>query len=211
MHPTLKILIIEDDAVLLTQITENITKTIVSFERQDIDIVVLEAESVKLALEAVRNDGDIQAVVFSWDVSTSWREIEVDRSGKVDNNAVVIDAIKNIRHELPVYVLGDAERGLEIVNDTRAMESFFYRNDIISDPESILGYIINDYDDRCDTPFWTAYRKYVVKLMTPGTPQDTVAVPASEIPHTSRTFMTFSGAMCCQRSLGFRGLARITL
>ncbi|MAM89817.1 aminotransferase class V-fold PLP-dependent enzyme [Allohahella sp. A8] len=172
MRPTLKILIIEDDAALLSQIVENITKTIVTFERQDIDIVVLEADNVRSALEAVRNDGDIQAVVFSWDVSTNWREIDVDRSGKVDNNAVVIDAIKHIRHELPVYVLGDAERGLEIVNDTRAMESFFYRNDIISDPESILGYIINDYDDRCDTPFWTAYRKYVVEANdswhTPG-------------------------------------------
>lgn len=163
MLPILKILIIEDDPGLLTQITENISRSIISFERHDIHIVVLEAPSVAAALELVVNDGDIQAIVFSWDVSADWSEIDADREGRIENNSAVIDAIKQIRNELPVYVLGDAERGLEIVNDTRAMESFFYRNDIISDPESILGYIINDFDDRNDTPFWTAYKKYVTE------------------------------------------------
>lgn len=170
--PNLKILIIEDDANLLAEITENITRIIINFERSDIEISVLEAATVSAALEAVREDGDIQAVVLSWDVSARWSELEPGRKGKVENNSVVMDAIKKIRPELPVYVLGDAERGLEIVNDTRVMESFFYRNDIISDPESILGYIINDFDDRNDTPFWTAYKKYVTEANdswhTPG-------------------------------------------
>jgi arginine decarboxylase len=170
--PTLKILIIEDDASLLAEITENITRIIINFERSDIEISVLEAATVSAALEAVRDDGDIQAVVLSWDMSARWSELEPGRKGKVENNSVVMDAIKKVRPELPVYVLGDAERGLEIVNDTRVMESFFYRNDIISDPESILGYIINDFDDRNDTPFWTAYKKYVTEANdswhTPG-------------------------------------------
>ena len=170
--PTLKILIIEDDASLLAEITENITRIIINFERSDIEISVLEAATVSAALEAVRDDGDIQAVVLSWDVNAGWSELEPGRKGKVENNSVVMDAIKKIRPELPVYVLGDAERGLEIVNDTRVMESFFYRNDIISDPESILGYIINDFDDRNDTPFWTDYKKYVTEANdswhTPG-------------------------------------------
>ena len=170
--PNLKILIIEDDASLLAEITENITRIIINFERSDIEISVLEAATVSAALEAVRDDGDIQAVVLSWDVSARWSELEPGRKGKVENNSVVMDAIKKIRPELPIYVLGDAERGLEIVNDTRVMESFFYRNDIISDPESILGYIINDFDDRNDTPFWTAYKKYVTEANdswhTPG-------------------------------------------
>ncbi len=170
--PELKILIIEDDANLLAEITENITRIIINFERSDIEISVLEAATVSAAMEAVREDGDIQAVVLSWDVSARWSELEPGRKGKVESNAVVMDAIKKVRPELPVYVLGDAERGLEIVNDTRVMESFFYRNDIISDPESILGYIINDFDDRNDTPFWTSYKKYVTEANdswhTPG-------------------------------------------
>ncbi len=170
--PDLKILIIEDDASLLAELTENITRIIINFERSDIEISVLEAATVSAALEAVREDGDIQAVVLSWDVSAKWRELEPGRKGKVESNSMVMDAIKKIRPELPIYVLGDAERGLEIVNDTRVMESFFYRNDIISDPESILGYIINDFDDRNDTPFWTAYKKYVTEANdswhTPG-------------------------------------------
>ncbi len=172
MRPLLKILVIEDDAILLEQITENINRIIVNFERADVEITVMEAATVSSALEMVRADGDIQAIVFSWDVSAQWKELQPGKKGKVDNNAAVLDTIKDIRPELPIYVLGDAERGLDIVNDTRAMESFFYRNDIITDPESILGYIINDFDDRNDTPFWTAYRKYVVEANdswhTPG-------------------------------------------
>ncbi len=172
MSPNVKILIIEDSQELLEQIVDGINSTIDFFERTDISISLVEASSVAQALEYVRNDGDIQAVVFSWDTDVKWKDIGSNNAGSVENNAVVIDAIKHIRRELPVYVLGDALKGLDIVNLANGMESFFYRNDIISDPESILGYIINDFDDRNETPFWSAYRKYVVEANdswhTPG-------------------------------------------
>ncbi len=172
MLPQLKILIIEDSAELLEQLATSIRSTTELFDRPDIELTVVEADSVQNALEVVHNDGDIQAVVFSWDTEVKAFEIGESGNGKVQNNAVVIEAIKNIRPELPVYVLGDAIKGLDIVNQTTGMESFFYRNDIISDPESILGYIINDFDDRNETPFWTAYKEYVLEANdswhTPG-------------------------------------------
>lgn len=161
MLPILKVLVIEDDLSLLGQIAENFSKAIVNFERKDLDLVVLEAESISQAINIIREDGDVQAVVLSWDVSASWEEISETKTGKIQNNASIIEAIKKIRIELPVYVLGDDTKGLEIVNESREIESFFYRNDIISDPEFILGYILNDFDDRAQTPFWTAYKKYV--------------------------------------------------
>lgn len=172
MQPQLKILIVEDAPDLLEQLCTSIRSTIELFERPDVTISVVEANSVQSALEQVTNDGDIQAVVFSWDTEARECEIYGEGKGKIANNAVVIDAIKAIRRELPVYVLGDAIRGLDIVNQSSSMESFFYRNDIISDPESILGYIINDFDDRNETPFWTAYKEYVLEANdswhTPG-------------------------------------------
>ncbi|MEL7443705.1 MAG: Orn/Lys/Arg decarboxylase N-terminal domain-containing protein, partial [Pseudomonadota bacterium] len=197
MRPHLKILVIEDAVDLLEQITSSIGNTITYFDRSDVEISLLEANSVAKALQFVREDGDIQAVVFSWDVVAKVKELtdvvplngvlnentspaaesvssqnanekttgekSSARNAVIDNNARVIDAIKRIRPELPVYVLGDAVKGLDIVNQANGIESFFYRNDIISDPESILGYIINDFDDRNETPFWTEYKDYVVE------------------------------------------------
>ncbi|CAI4169364.1 Beta-eliminating lyase family protein [Alteromonas macleodii] len=197
MRPHLKILVIEDAVDLLEQITSSIGNTITYFDRSDVEISLLEANSVAKALQLVREDGDIQAVVFSWDVVAKVKELtdvvplngvlnkntspaaesvssqnanekttaerSSARNAVIDNNARVIDAIKRIRPELPVYVLGDAVKGLDIVNQANGIESFFYRNDIISDPESILGYIINDFDDRNETPFWTEYKDYVVE------------------------------------------------
>lgn len=160
MLPLLKILIIEDSAELLEQLVDSMRETIESFERADIELSIVEASSVSAALDMVLTDGDIQAVVFSWDIAVKHSEVGGDSDELVANNAVVIESFKAIRPELPVYVLGDALKGLDIVNQVSGMESFFYRNEIISDPESILGYIINDFDDRVETPFWTAYKKY---------------------------------------------------
>ncbi|MCU7555611.1 aminotransferase class V-fold PLP-dependent enzyme [Alteromonas sp. ASW11-19] len=172
MLPKLKILVVEDSDELLEQLSASIRSTIDFFDRPDIEVSVTEAISVTEALRQVREDGEIQAVVFSWDTRVTEVDIGGDSDAQVANNAVVINAIKYIRPELPVYVLGDAVKGLDIVNEAGSMESFFYRNDIISDPESIVGYIINDFDDRNETPFWTAYKEYVLEANdswhTPG-------------------------------------------
>ena len=123
MLPQLKILIIEDSAELLEQLSTSIRSTTELFDRPDIEITVVEASSVATALDSVHNDGEIQAVVFSWDTEVRQFEIGGEGKGKVDNNAVVIKAIKAIRPELPVYVLGDAIKGLDIVNQASGMES----------------------------------------------------------------------------------------
>lgn len=165
MQPSLKILVIEDDLKLLSQISINLTNSIDNFERKDIDIQILESKTVKEGIDYVHSDGDIQAVVLSWDVVAKYEEIgNLDQKDEqITNNALIIDAIKFIRPELPVYILADDSKGLDIINESKEIESFFYRDDIINDPESILGYIINDFDDRSQTPFWSAYRKYVAE------------------------------------------------
>ena len=152
MLPLLRILLIEQDPSILKELSTNLSKTIANFERSDIHIDIIERLELKEALDCVEEDGDIQAVVLSWDVQNKVGEKMYSR---------FIEQLKRIRLELPVYVIGDDTKGLEIVNESEEIESFFFKDEVISDPEAILGYMINDFDDRSETPFWTAYRRYV--------------------------------------------------
>ena len=152
MLPLLRILLIEQDPVTLQALSANLSITIPNFERSDIHIDIIECLELKQALECVEKDGDIQAVVLSWDVHNKVGERTYSR---------FIEQLKAIRIELPVYVIGDDTKGLEIVNESDDIESFFFKDEVMSDPEAILGYMINDFDDRAETPFWTAYRRYV--------------------------------------------------
>lgn len=154
MLPLLKILLIEDDKSILSELTHNLSKTIDNFERTDVTLEVIECDTLAKGLEHIHHDGDIQAVILSWQI----------RENAIANRyAQFISELKSIRLELPVYVLGDDSKGLDIVNESEDIESFFFKDDVLSDPESILGYIINDFDDRCETPFWTAYKRYVAE------------------------------------------------
>ncbi len=163
MTPKVKILILEDDNQLLDAISESLKKSIQSFERSDLEFELIECSNAACMVENLSQDGDIQAVILSWDVKAKWEEINLNQTGEIEHNAALIQAIKSIRQEIPVYVLGDDEKGMKIVNESINIESFFYRNDIINDPEFIMGYILNDYDDRIQTPFWTPYKKYVIE------------------------------------------------
>ena len=149
MLPILRILLIEQDPTTLQELSTNLSKTIPNFERDDIHIDIIERLELKQALESVEEDGDIQAVVLSWDLQNKVGERTYSR---------FIEQLKGIRLELPVYVIGDDTKGLEIVNESEEIESFFFKDEVISDPEAILGYMINDFDDRSETPFWTAYQ-----------------------------------------------------
>lgn len=161
--PILKILVIENDKNRLERISASIATCVGNFERTDIMIQVIEAPSVLSAIRNIESDGDIQAVVLSWDVEGRWEEDRDDNKGMIHNNTDIIDEIKRVRVSVPIYILGDENIGLDIVNESADIESFFFLDDIISDPESILGYILNDFDDRAQTPFWTAYKKYVTE------------------------------------------------
>ncbi|NVJ49123.1 MAG: aminotransferase class V-fold PLP-dependent enzyme [Gammaproteobacteria bacterium] len=155
MKPLLKILLIESDEELLFTLRENLSKTVASFEREDIDIELNGLSALNSALEGVENDGDIQAVVISWPTQ--------EQRALCESYLSFVSALKAIRLELPVYALGDDAEGLAIVDESNDIESFFFKDDVLSDPESILGYIINDFDDRCETPFWSAYKRYVIE------------------------------------------------
>lgn len=163
LKPFLKILVIEDNLELLKIVSENLIKTLETFERDNLDFMIVESNTVRDAINAIRDDGDIQAVILSWDILASGSEVGSSVDCELENNALIVAAIKKIRPELPVYILGEEDKGLDIVNESRDLESFFYKQDIITDPEFILGYILNDFDDRIKTPFWTAYKKYVAE------------------------------------------------
>ncbi|WP_026374773.1 aminotransferase class I/II-fold pyridoxal phosphate-dependent enzyme [Aestuariibacter salexigens] len=151
MTPEFKILIIEKDESPNTLLQQHLEGAVQAFRRSDVNITILTIPTVSLALQMVKDDGCIQAIVYNWSGGQS----------SDDDNATVVNSIKRIRHELPVYVVSRDSEGLDIVNQTQGVEAFFYHSDVVDDPESMLGYLLNDFDDRAETPFWSAYRKYV--------------------------------------------------
>jgi len=173
MHlPVLKILIIEKDPDLLKKIVESILHCVHRFNRKDIVIETITAENFSAIQDTITNDVDIQAVIFSWDSEAPWHTSDSSGTDSILKSCDIIAAIKAIRVSLPIYILGEESKGLEIIDESIDIESFFFRDDIIADPESILGYILNDFDDRCQTPFWNAYKSYITEANdswhTPG-------------------------------------------
>ena len=161
--PLLKILVIEDDRDLLDQISQNMSGAIANFERNDITVEIIEAATIASAISQIENDPDIQAVVLSWDVEGFCDgSIDTDQDC-LCNNVDIVNAIKEIRVSVPIYILGNENQGLNIIDESIDIESFFFRDDIILDPESILGYILNDFDDRSQAPFWKAYKNYITE------------------------------------------------
>ncbi|WP_414830957.1 aminotransferase class I/II-fold pyridoxal phosphate-dependent enzyme [Alteromonas sp. H39] len=140
------------------QYLESVTHAL---DRDDLTLALVTASSSDEATAELYSDGDIQAAILSWETEES-----------LSHDESVIDAIKAIRHELPVYVTGEDDIGFDIVKRSNRIEAFFALQDLASDPESTLAYIVNDFDDRSETPFWTAYKKYAVETNdswhTPG-------------------------------------------
>ncbi|SHI79493.1 lysine decarboxylase [Malonomonas rubra DSM 5091] len=170
--PLLKILVIEGDSELLEQISQNMARAVFNFERTDISIEISKAETVTSAIRQIENDPDIQVVVLSWDINGFCEGINGKDAKARCRNVDIISAIKAIRITVPIYVLGNEKQGLNIIDESIDIESFFFRDDIILDPESILGYILNDFDDRSQAPFWKAYKNYITETNdswhTPG-------------------------------------------
>jgi len=131
--------------------------------RADRDDIVMGVETLQpeTLLDRLSINGDVQAVLVNW----------TDTQPIADIATLAAD-IKALRHELPVYVIGDEDNGLHIVSESNQIEGFFATDDVFKEPESVIAYIINDFDDRCETPFWTAYKRYAVETNdswhTPG-------------------------------------------
>ncbi|WP_100644300.1 aminotransferase class I/II-fold pyridoxal phosphate-dependent enzyme [Alteromonas facilis] len=152
MIPLLKILIVEPNEAVLDKTAENLLRGANSFERNDVTIDVVCAKKAEEAISHISNDGDIQAVILGSSLNDT-----------VERSLPLLSQIKQIRHELPVYIIDDTDKGLDIVTISSKIEALFYHDDVLSDPESIVGYVLNDFDDRAETPFWTAYKKYAIE------------------------------------------------
>lgn len=170
--PLLKILVIEGDRDLRDQISQNMANAVGNFERTDISIEIIEAATAVSAIGQIENDPDIQAVVLSWDINGFCNGSTKEEQKTRCSNVNIVTAIKEIRVSVPIYILGNESQGLDIIDESIDIESFFFRDDIILDPESILGYILNDFDDRSQAPFWKAYKNYITETNdswhTPG-------------------------------------------
>lgn len=149
----LKVLLLEPEIDLLDELASGLVDASRSFARDTIEFEVLAVNQGSDAIEHISSDGEIQAVVISTNLAA-------DSETAI---AKLLENLQNIRPEVPYYILGDEDEALKAINSSLDVESFFIRQDIVDDPSFVLGYIFNDFDDRLQTPFWTAYKKYVVE------------------------------------------------
>jgi hypothetical protein len=93
MVPQIKVVVLEDDLSLLQQIGLSLQKSIGNFERHDMNFQVLECSSAADCLRLIKDDGDVQAVIMSWDIRARWEDISIDQEGHIEHNAAIIAAI----------------------------------------------------------------------------------------------------------------------
>ncbi|MFT5686730.1 MAG: arginine decarboxylase, partial [Myxococcota bacterium] len=81
MVPVLKILVIESTRLHLNQDLLIFDKGIAEAATANIKVEVLGTTSVKEAMRLIRDDGDIQAVVMSWELKATWAALGESRTG----------------------------------------------------------------------------------------------------------------------------------
>ena len=152
MIPVCKILIFNENKYNLVTEKTQLEKSLISFLDNNVDYQVIDSNSKEECFDLVSNDGDVQSIILSLDLKTETKDV-----------SKFLNKIQEIRSELPLYIISDDEMGMKFIEDSNDIESYFFKNDLNTDPDSIIGYIINDYRDRIQTPFWTTYKQYVVE------------------------------------------------
>ena len=117
--PCLKVLIIDHNKPRLITTQQYLQSVVSVLDRSDLSLEFLAVNSESAAVTELDNDGDIQAVLLSWETL-----------GDSLRDSSIIDAIKSRRLEVPVYVTGENEVGFDIVSRSSKIEAFFALHDI---------------------------------------------------------------------------------
>ena len=156
--PVFKLLIIDDSNEMLLDLKAKIE------EIADTDEVLFEiitTQTSEVALDLIKQDGDIQAVLMDWfleKVDSSGVGMNMQRPSKNQ----LINKIKDIRPELPVYVMSNfSQSGNEYV-DAPDASGFYFKEDMEYDVKTLFDIVIHrDFKRRKSTPFWTTYKDYI--------------------------------------------------
>lgn len=94
--------------------------------------------------------GYTQGILLDWELNVEPEKLEL------------INKIKGIRKELPIYIITSNPDGFKILEETKGMvDDFFYKPQIESDIVSIIRRLYGAFKKRASAPFWDAYKDYV--------------------------------------------------
>ena len=85
----------------------SLSVSIENYNREQVDFEIVGSKNHKEALSYIQEDGDFQSVIISWDIN---EDDEQDA-----NKKKLVNAIKDIRAEIPIYIVSDDEIGMSIV------------------------------------------------------------------------------------------------
>ncbi len=160
MQPKIQILIVGNTRNGLRNLIENFNKVKRGVERAnnisiefvgtlgvDETLGYMESGIVPEGQKTLKAEyGDIQAVIVHWDVN---------------ENSKLLQRIGQIRSEIHTFVITTHYDTYNLYNPELRNVHFIQKEDVDDDHLLELQRIINTFNDRRRTPFWTAYREYV--------------------------------------------------
>jgi len=144
------ILIVDNDESELSKIKSAIVK---NSSLREMNLKT--AKNPEETQHCYEEDPDIQAVFLDW---------ELNNAAEEENPAPeLLKWMKQFRPQIPVYLLtASTENGVEIANEVGDLyDDYFTKEELEREPQDILSRIMNVFDTRRETPFWSAYKKYV--------------------------------------------------
>jgi len=110
----------------------------------------------------LEGDGDIQAVLLDW-------QLEKPGHGGTETlyqpciKNTLVKRIRNFRPDIHIYAMtAFSDSAIEITNMQENVKSFFFKEEMLQDPMSILDRILlKNYTEKRKAPFWEAYQDYV--------------------------------------------------
>ena len=154
-------MLIESSKSAVETLADNFNKAKSSVERNNaIAIEFVKAISQEAALEYIKQGalpaqnskqlkaeyGDVQAVVVNWDVCKSMDFVE---------------QMSYVRSNIHFFVITAEQNAYDLYNPKLGSVHFIQKQELANNHQTELQRIVNTFNERRRTPFWTAYREYV--------------------------------------------------
>jgi arginine decarboxylase len=112
----------------------------------------------------LEEDGDIQAVLLDWQLELPGHE-GTETSYQDCIKQRLVHRIQDFRPDIHIYTMtAFSESAVEIANMQENVNSFFFKEEILQDPRSILDRIfLKNLANKMHAPFWDAYHQYIEK------------------------------------------------
>lgn len=168
--PLSRVLLINDEQLILKAFVKGLNVAAKSLENP-LGITFIGVTTAREALQAIEQDGDIQAVVVDDKLYTL--ESERKRSRNLQMTALeLVQKISRFRPELNIYILIAQEQEDEVVDAlfSETVDGYFYREE--RDYRGIYRILHAQLQEKARTPFYDQLKQYVLMAKdawhTPG-------------------------------------------